>query len=183
MSLATEYNEWHQRVFDSAPERADEESPWYRQVLEYLVPLKGKRVLEVACSRGGFASRMASMGAVTFGADFPTTALQIARRKLLKNATAQLEPVQADAQQLPYADESFDIVVSCETIEHLPDPGSALKEKARICRTGGLLYLTTSNYFNAMGIYLCAPSGPRCNPRLGSAYRSRFLVSGNPRHA
>ena len=153
MSLATEYNQWHQRVFDSAPEQADEESPWYRLVLEYLIPLTGKRVLEVACGRGGFASRMASMGAVTFGADFSAVALQIARRKLLQNTSARVELVQADAQQLPYADESFDIVVSCETIEHLSHPGSALKEMARICRTGGLLYLTTPNYFNAMGLY------------------------------
>ncbi len=153
MSLATEYNEWHQRIFDADPQHADEETPWYRLVSEYLVPLKDKRVLEVACGRGGFASRMASLGAVTFGADFSATALRIARRKQLQNSGAPVAFVQADAQQLPYADESFDIVVSCETIEHLPRPGVALKEMARICRSGGLLYLTTPNYFNAMGLY------------------------------
>src|SRR5271170_4287557 len=102
MSLARQYDDWHQRVFDSDPDREDEETPWYRLVLEYLGPLSGKRVLEVACGRGGFASRIASMGAVAFGADFSTTALQIARRKLRKDASAQLDLVQADAQQLPY---------------------------------------------------------------------------------
>jgi SAM-dependent methyltransferase len=153
MSLATEYNDWHQRVYDAGPAHADEESPWYRLVSEYLVPLKGKRVLEVACGRGGFANRMAAMGAVTFGTDFSATALQIARGKSVQNGGVRLELIQADAQNLPYADESFDVVVSCETIEHLPHPCAALKEMARICRAGGLLYLTTPNYFNAMGLY------------------------------
>src|SRR5580704_6264023 len=36
MSLAAEYNDWHQRVFDGAPENPDEESPWYKLVTEYL---------------------------------------------------------------------------------------------------------------------------------------------------
>jgi 2-polyprenyl-3-methyl-5-hydroxy-6-metoxy-1,4-benzoquinol methylase len=155
MSLANEYNDWHQRVFDSAPAHADEESPWYKLVLEYLVSVEGKRVLEVACGRGGFAKLLASRGAVMFGADFSETALRIAQSKVPANRerAVHIGLAQADAQQLPYADESFDIVVSCETIEHLPDPGSALKELARVCRTGGLLYLTTPNYFNAMGLY------------------------------
>jgi 2-polyprenyl-3-methyl-5-hydroxy-6-metoxy-1,4-benzoquinol methylase len=152
MSLATEYNDWHQRVFDSAREHADEESPWYNLVLRYLVPVENKKVLEVACGRGGFATLLASRGALMFGADFSETALRIARSKTPANG-ARVQLAQADAQQLPYADESFDIVLSCETIEHLPDPAHALKEMRRVCRTGGLLYLTTPNYFNAMGLY------------------------------
>jgi ubiquinone/menaquinone biosynthesis C-methylase UbiE len=152
MSLAKQYDGWHHRVFDSGPEHRDEESPWYRLVLEYLVPLSGKRVLEVACGRGGFTDRVASMGAVIFGADFSEKALEIARARAFRNSrTARF--TQADAQKLPYADESFDVVVSCETIEHVLDPLSAVGEMARVCRIGGLLYLTTPNYFNAMGLY------------------------------
>jgi ubiquinone/menaquinone biosynthesis C-methylase UbiE len=155
MSLARQYDDWHQRVFDSDPDREDEETPWYRLVLEYLGPLSGKRVLEVACGRGGFASRIASMGAVAFGADFSGTALRIARKGMSHSgAGARLQLTQADAQKLPFADESFDIVVSCETIEHVPNPVSALKEMSRVCRANGSLYLTTPNYFNAMGLYL-----------------------------
>lgn len=155
MSLMTEYNNWHQRVFDSAPEHADEKSPWYSLVLEYLVPLEGKRVLEIACGRGGFTKLLAARGAIVVGADFSRIALQIAQRKISPTSRTKfhVDLAQADAQQLPFANESFDVVISCETIEHLLDPLSSLKEMARVCRADGLLYLTTPNYFNAMGLY------------------------------
>ena len=49
--LAAEYNDWHQRVFDGAPENPDEESPWYKLVTEYLPSVRDQRILEVACGR------------------------------------------------------------------------------------------------------------------------------------
>jgi ubiquinone/menaquinone biosynthesis C-methylase UbiE len=155
MTLATEYDTWHQRVFDSDPAHEDADSPWYNLVLEYLVPLKDKRVLEIACGRGGFARLLASKGAATLGADFSFAALQLAARNTRngENGRTRLDLTQADANYLPFADGSFDVIVSCETIEHLPNPRSALHEMARVCRRGGLLYLTTPNYFNAMGLY------------------------------
>jgi ubiquinone/menaquinone biosynthesis C-methylase UbiE len=154
-SLSSDYNGWHQRVFQSAREHPDESSPWYKIVLEYLGSVEGKHVLEVACGRGGFSALLASKGAVTFAADFSSTALEIAFRKAheIHDRGVRLEFVRADAQQLPFATDSFDIVVSCETIEHVLDPISAIVEMARVCRTGGLLYLTTPNYFNVMGLY------------------------------
>jgi ubiquinone/menaquinone biosynthesis C-methylase UbiE len=153
VSLGKQYDEWHNRVFEAGPEHADEESPWYRLVLEYLLPVHGKRVLEVACGRGGFAILSASRGAIMSGADFSEIALQIARKRHCQEENGHLDLTQADAGRLPYADKSFEIVISCETIEHLPDPPSALREMARVCRPGGFLYLTTPNYFNAMGLY------------------------------
>jgi 2-polyprenyl-3-methyl-5-hydroxy-6-metoxy-1,4-benzoquinol methylase len=179
VSLATEYDQWHQRVFDSAPEHRDGESPWYNLVLEYLPPVKGKRVLEIACGRGGFAGLLASKGASMFGADFSETALRIAQKKSPRDCDGDilLSLAQADAQRLPYASESFDIVISCETIEHLPDPLSALKEMARVCRTGGLLYLTTPNYFNAMGLYCVYARlrGRRATPGSDQPFDRVFL--------
>lgn len=156
MSLAAEYNDWHQRVFDQNPENHGESSPWYKLVMEYLPSVDGQKILEVACGRGGFARLLASRGARMFGADFSSTALQIARGKTNGPRTVRNAPVelaQADAQNLPYAQDSFDAIISCETIEHLPDPGAALREMSRVVRSGGTLFLTTPNYFNLMGLY------------------------------
>jgi SAM-dependent methyltransferase len=61
--------------------------------------------------------------------------------------------VQGDAGQLPFASASFDIIVSCETIEHVPDVESATREMFRVARPGGHLFLTTPNYANFMGLY------------------------------
>jgi ubiquinone/menaquinone biosynthesis C-methylase UbiE len=155
MNLAREYDVWHQEVFESDPDHVDADSPWYALVLEYLVPVKGKRILEIACGRGGFANLLASRGAFVVASDFSSAALQIAKKRfcLQGEHSSRVGLAQADAQQLPYASESFDIVISCETIEHLPNPVLALKEMQRVCRVGGLLYLTTPNYFNATGLH------------------------------
>src|ERR1700730_16901471 len=47
MSLDREYNQWYERVIAANPEYADETSPWYKLVLEHLVPVAEKHVLEV----------------------------------------------------------------------------------------------------------------------------------------
>jgi SAM-dependent methyltransferase len=177
--LKDQYSEWHQRVYDAAPEHADEDSPWYDLVQQYLVPVEGKRVLEVSCGRGGFSSLLAARGAVMFGADFSEAALRIAQSRSMAGCAngKAVRLAQADAHNLPYADESFDIIISCETIEHLLNPLSALKEMARVCRTDGLLYLTTPNYFNAMGLYFLYARlrGRRATPGADQPFDRAFL--------
>jgi len=156
MSLATEYDKWHAKVFESDPEHADESSPWYQIVLEFLPPVQGKRILEIACGRGGFSRLLGSRDASVCGADFSASAVAIAKERLLGHPALadSVTYVQADAQNMPFDENSFDIVISCETIEHVPDPRAAVREMYRVCKPGGTLYLTTPNYLNFMGLYL-----------------------------
>jgi 2-polyprenyl-3-methyl-5-hydroxy-6-metoxy-1,4-benzoquinol methylase len=179
LSLRNQYNEWHQRVYDASPEHADEKAPWYDLVQQYLGPLEGKRVLEVSCGRGGFSHLLAAKGAIMFGADFSEAALRIAQSRTAADGVngKAVRLAQADAHNLPYADESFDVIISCETIEHLLDPLAAVKEMARVCRAGGLLYLTTPNYFNAMGLYFIYARlrGRRATPGADQPFDRVFL--------
>jgi ubiquinone/menaquinone biosynthesis C-methylase UbiE len=179
MSFAGEYDDWHRKIFEAAPLRRDDHSPWHKIVLEYMVSVEGKRVLEVACGRGGFAQALASRGGRIFGADFSGMALQIAQNRNSENGNIcpHVTFAQADAQQLPYRDQSFDVVISCETIEHLPDPLAGVSEFARVCRTGGLLYLTTPNYFNLMGLYYlyATARGRKATPGDDQPYDRVFL--------
>jgi hypothetical protein len=46
MTLRTDYDAWHQRLYAEAPDHEDASSPWYRLVPEYLGPVAGLRVLE-----------------------------------------------------------------------------------------------------------------------------------------
>jgi 2-polyprenyl-3-methyl-5-hydroxy-6-metoxy-1,4-benzoquinol methylase len=139
-----------------AAEHAGKNGPGYRRFLEYLVPVTDKRVREIACGRGGFTNLPATSGAVMLGADLSAAARRIAQEQASPNngrCVRRIALAQADDQNLPYANESFDVVISCETIEHAPEPLFALSEMARVCRARGLLYLTTPNYFSGMGIH------------------------------
>jgi ubiquinone/menaquinone biosynthesis C-methylase UbiE len=155
MNLATEYDQWHSRVFEADPDHSDQASPWYRLVCEYLPPVAGKHILEIACGRGGFSRMLASQGACVQGADFSEAAIRIAVERFLPDPALgdRLKYVQCDAQHMQFADRSFDIVISCETIEHIPDPLAAVREMYRVCKPGGALYLTTPNYLNLIGLY------------------------------
>jgi SAM-dependent methyltransferase len=154
MSLRTEYDAWHERIFRAAPEHEDASSPWYQLVREQIGNVSGQRILEVACGRGGFVRELARAGAYATGCDFSLAALRVGKGKqrALANGTSA-ELIQGDAQALPFADESFDLVVSCETIEHVPDVRKALREMWRVARPGAKLFLTTPNYANLMGLY------------------------------
>ncbi len=155
MSLRTEYDAWHQRVYESDPEHEDASSPWYDLVRKTIGPVMGLQILEMACGRCGFVRELARAGASVAGCDFSFSALRVGKSKLAESGSKNLcdRLVQGDAQRLPFADGSFDVVISCETIEHVPDAQSALNEMHRVARPGGRLFLTTPNYLNFMGLY------------------------------
>jgi len=91
---------------------------------------RGKSVLEVGCGEGKLANRLirnaprprrylatdVSLDAISLGLD------------------PRIETAVASAYALPFADSSFDIVVCCEVLEHLDEPGRGLAELARVAR-------------------------------------------------
>jgi ubiquinone/menaquinone biosynthesis C-methylase UbiE len=154
VSLRTEYDVWHERIYEEDPAHEDGESPWYQLVREQIGDVAGLNILEVACGRGGFASELARAGASVTGCDFSYVAVRVAEKRLrAANDRSPVTFLQGDAQNLPFADDSFDLVISCETIEHLPDAPRGLREMRRVSRPGGKLFLTTPNYANFMGLY------------------------------
>src|SRR5579864_9511609 len=109
MTLATEYDKWHTKVFESDPDHADESSPWYQIVLKFLPPVKDKKILEIACGRGGFSRLLGSRGALVCGADFSASAVDIAKKRLYRDPslTDRVTYVQADAQNMAFDENSF----------------------------------------------------------------------------
>ena len=80
MSLRTEYDVWHQHVYENDPAHEDASSPWYDLVRKTIGPVAGLQVLEVACGRGGFVRELARAGARIAGCDFSFSALRVAKR-------------------------------------------------------------------------------------------------------
>ena len=150
--LQKEYDAWHQNVHGSESATHVYLCQWHEDALALAPPLQNASVLEVGCGPGDFAVHLSSKARTVTAVDFSTTAIEIARRKSTGSG-AQIEFAIADAQRLPFSDEFFDIVFSCECLEHLPNPQRALIEMHRVLKSGGTLVLTTENYSNAMVIY------------------------------
>jgi 2-polyprenyl-6-hydroxyphenyl methylase/3-demethylubiquinone-9 3-methyltransferase len=144
------YDAWHAQLgVDSAAD-----APWHRLARSHLPPLARKRVLEIGCGRGGFSAWLATQGpALVVGGDFSAAAVEKARAHARTLALENLKFEVADIQRLTHPDGSFDVVVSCETVEHVPDPRLAVRELARVLAPGGTLVLTTPNYLGLMGLY------------------------------
>jgi len=100
---------------------------------------KNTKVLEVGCGTGRFSEEIMGYGG-------QLTVLDIGP-KLVEKVVGRLgcEGKVGDACNLPFPDDSFDIVVSSECIEHTLDPEKAIAEMCRVCRTGGTICLTTPN--------------------------------------
>ena len=110
---------------------------------DFITRLKlspGTRVLDVACGTGNLTLPAARAGAVVTGADIAVNLLEQGRaRAQAAGLTIQFD--EGDAEQLPYADASFDTVVSMFGVMFAPRPALAAAELTRVCRTGGRLAL------------------------------------------
>jgi SAM-dependent methyltransferase len=99
----------------------------------------GHRVLDVACGTGivtrTAADRVAPDGR-TVGVDLNDAMLSVARR-----VRPDIEFRQADAARLPFADESFDTVLSQMALMFFPDRGAAVREMSRVTTSGGTVAL------------------------------------------
>lgn len=102
--------------------------------------LKGKRVLDIACGSGFGMQILSAVARVVAGADYSFEAVNFAKRNFMRNSDGG---VQANASSIPFADNSFDAVVSFETIEHLREPVKFLKEIKRVLVPNGQFYIST----------------------------------------
>ena len=155
--LSERYGEYHRRhrgrdfVFGGA----DRAEP-----LRRAVGGPGRRVLDLGCRYGALTRHFAPGNEVV--------GLDVDREALAEASKLGIETVWADAEEpLPFGDESFDVVVAAELLEHLRDPASVVAEAARVLRPGGTFAGSV-------------PNGYRLKNRL------RFLAGrppeGNPTH-
>lgn len=145
------YNDWHKSLGVSESDFETLQQPWYQTVMKLLPDLTSKKVLEIGAGRGDFSIWMAKkyVQSTIVGTDFSPAAIGIARTKTggaLPNLTFQVE----NAEELSFEDETFDIIISCETMEHVLHPAVMAKEMNRVLKKGGIFILTTENYFNGM---------------------------------
>jgi SAM-dependent methyltransferase len=104
---------------------------------------KGKDVLEIACGSGTGLGYMAEEATSMMGGDIDSTLVDIAVKSYEDNPKVTVQKI--DAQALPYADKSYDIVLLFEALYYIPDVNKFIAEVKRVIRPGGLLIITSVN--------------------------------------
>jgi SAM-dependent methyltransferase len=115
---------------------------WHRY--HFAAPLvAGLDVLDVACGEGYGSALLATRAATVVGGDIAPAAVDHARKRY--SGVANLEFREADCAALPFANASFDAIVSFETIEHIAAQEAFLAEIRRVLRPDGLVILSCPN--------------------------------------
>ncbi|MFQ6817780.1 MAG: methyltransferase domain-containing protein [Blautia sp.] len=106
--------------------------------------VKGKKVLDAACGEGYGSSLLAEEAAEVTGLDIDSRTVENAGRKY---GNEKLSYKNGSIEQLPFADQSFDVVVSFETIEHVGEKiqQKFLEEIRRVLKPEGMLIMSTPN--------------------------------------
>jgi SAM-dependent methyltransferase len=150
-------------------------------LVEAVDPRAGQRVLDVAAGTGNAALAAARRFCDVTASDYVPALLDNARER----AEAEGLPItlrEADAEQLPYDDASFDIVLSTVGVMFAPDHEQAARELLRVTRPGGKIGLVNwtpegflGDFFRTMGKHVPPPAGLRSPMLWGSEAHLRGL--------
>jgi len=142
----------------------------------------GDEVLDVAAGSGNVALRAAQLGATVVASDL-TPELFDAGRRRARELGITLSWEQGDAEALPYADATFDVVTSCVGVMFAPHHRPAADELVRVCRPGGRLVILSWTPSGFIGQMLAAmkpyapppPPGAQPPPLWGDEAHVRQL--------
>jgi SAM-dependent methyltransferase len=147
------------------------------QLCEALDLRSGSKVLDVAAGNGNVSLAAARRFCDVTSTDYVPALLERGRaRAAAEGLTIVFR--EADAEALPFADESFDVVVSTFGVMFAPDQDRAAAEMLRVCKRGGKIGLANwtpegfiGQMFKVMGKHVAPPAGVKPPPLWGSPAR------------
>jgi SAM-dependent methyltransferase len=113
------------------------------------VPLEGRRILDVGCGVGMYVRAFSQFSPHVYGVDIDLE--RVSRANILVPHVSV-----APAERLPFPDDTFDVVLLHEVIEHVDDDAQALAEACRVTRPGGHTIIFAPNrryFFETHGAY------------------------------
>lgn len=178
----------HESVLRSHRWRTARNSAGY--LIEHL--RRGDRLLDVGSGPGTITCDLASLvapGRVTGMENVPEP-LRIAKRAAEESALGNLDFQHGDVYEIPFADDSFDVVHAHQVLQHLTEPVAALREMRRVCRPGGIVAVRDADYGamrwfpdNAglddwLATYFAVARGNGAHPDGGRRLRSWAVAAG-----
>ncbi|MFM0138147.1 class I SAM-dependent methyltransferase [Caballeronia grimmiae] len=147
----------------------------------------GSRVLDVAAGNGNATLAAARRWCDVTSTDYVPSLLEAGRaRAEAEGLTVQFQ--EADAEALPFADASFDVVVSTFGVMFTPDQQRAAHELARVCKPGGKIGLANwtpesfiGQVFKTIGQYIPPAPGMKSPARWSTKARLEELFDGRAR--
>lgn len=139
------------------------------------VPLGG-RFLDVGCGTGFQVARLRELGFDVVGLE---PGEELRRRAQANNPGVPIED--GDIERMQFEDESFDGVLAIEVIRHVPNPGLAVREVARVLKPGGVGILTAAPLWSLNGYSLINQVTSRVMIPTFTKQRMSFLSQGGAR--
>lgn len=137
------------REFFQAVEQHRYETEWHIPKVVQFDRWRDKEVLEIGCGLGTDAINFARAGAHYTGVDLTERSIDLVRTRFAyENLVGNLQT--ADAENLPFADNTFDLVYSHGVLHHTPDTERAINEAHRVLKPGGtaMVMLYHKNSYN-----------------------------------
>ena len=142
-----------------------------REFIEIVNPMEGESLLDVGCGTGAFINQLKSMLLSVTGIDLSSNSISMALA-----ASPWCSWTVGDAESLPFADKSFDILTFSGILHHLPDLAKILGESRRVLKPGGRVFGYDPNGRNpAMWLYR-SPMSP-LHSRAGVTVNERLLLA------
>jgi ubiquinone/menaquinone biosynthesis C-methylase UbiE len=120
----------------------------FRRLKDLVGDISNKTLLDVGCGWGGVAIEAAREARHVVGIEPDLERLGIARRFAQELNLQNLELLDAVGENLPFANDSFDIVISHQVLEHVDTPEKVIAEIYRVLKPGGVFHFSTPNYMS-----------------------------------
>lgn len=147
--------EWGSKQFFDEVERFRYETqPFMRSLMEFK-NFHGKRLLEIGCGLGTDLLQFARSGAITTGVDLTPASIELVRKRFALEGIP-VDARVADAEHLPFADASFDVVYSFGVLHHTPDTQKSIDEVYRVLKPGGRIIIMLYHR-DSIHVFLGAP--------------------------
>ncbi len=112
-----------------------------------IFQMRGKKILDIGCGKGGVAIACGLKGAIVYGFDTDRNEISIAKKRIETSGINDVFVFISNAEKMPFQDNYFDLVTVTGVLEHVNNLEKVIKEIIRVVKPGGYCYITTPNPF------------------------------------